>query len=156
MKKIICIKGNSSTGKTGTILELRNLLIQKGAEVLNKTPGINGGKLTKNINMVLEFNGKLIGLDARADDAKQVKRDIGLINRIKILIKFECEIIFCTSRLKGDPAGTAEAVEKIVEGTQNLYTLNWDKPNTIDISHFSADKTASNRKKAEELFKKYL
>ena len=131
-KLIVCIKGISNIGKTGTITELIKMLLPRSTKTPkwnnpNPPPSLNNPPKALNVEVWVNSNttGRNIhiGLDTTGDYGNDIQKWVGL------LAQNGCSLIFCTCRSKGDPY---IAVRKIAK--QYGYNLILTAPYTLEMS----------------------
>jgi len=137
MTQVYVISGPRNVGKSTTIRIIYNMLLEKykGVEFF-----LDSGE-GKEISVIIEdVNGKKIGLESRGDpvDEEQAKNNKNSYrNNLKKFKKKKCDIIFCTSRKRGE--------------TVDWLNKTFKNPNPIFESK-SRSKNAGNRKKENKIF----
>ncbi len=138
MKTIIAVWHASNKGKSDTLREFANLLLKTYPKYIPIFPIPTSVSKTKDFRLVVEINGKIIGIESQGDPKTKLKNRL-----IDLADNFHCEIILCTSRTRGE---TIKAVD-------NLYNTRRFK--TIWTSTYQiADK--SNHKLVNRLKAKHL
>lgn len=116
MKKLIVLSGVGDCGKTSTLNEVIKKLESKGG-VVNKLRETNPRtKPNPDVTAIIEINGKKIIVitvgDAKRLIEQEIKRVVGVTTAgdtqaqiesgFNLLSGFDCDIIICSSRTKGD------------------------------------------------------
>lgn len=117
MAQILALQGQSNVGKTTTLIKLL-------AAIQAKYPRATVTQLrphTKDILVVIDrVTGQKIGIESRGDDG------ILLMKGLQVLVKEQCDIIFCACRTRGSTV-------KAIEGMCPPYTYKLT-PKTIAAS----------------------
>jgi hypothetical protein len=136
MKTIITIWNTAGKGKSSTILELANLLINNSPNHKIIFCNKNVKHLTIDFRLIIEINGKKIALESQGDPGTELEKRLN-----EIVTSYHPVIIFCTSRTRGE---TVYAIENISN------TFDFD---TIWTSTYQATRNhqIANKAKAEHL-----
>ena len=132
---IVCLKGISNIGKTGTIIELIRMLLPRSTRAPqwnnpNSPPPLPLNNPPKTLNVEVWVNSNTtgsnihIGLDTTGDNGNDIRQ------RVRRLAENGCSLIFCTCRSQGDPYA---AVKEIAN--QYGYNLITTAPYTLEIPH---------------------
>ena len=112
--KVIVLWGKGDRGKTTTL----NLLIKKLLPLSSKTlAGKISCSITENSWIVLEYNGKTIGIITAGDDAKSLDDYFSEITT-------PCDIYVCASRTKGSSC-------KYIENRFSGHIIMWQEKCSI-------------------------
>ncbi len=114
MKTIVALSNNGKTGKTESLRVLAKMLLKSYPDVKNA-----GGKFVEvpsygDFRFVAEINSKKIGIESEGNPDSLLKERLG------DLTKLGCEIIFCTSRTRGE---TVKTIEEVAES--NGFQIVW-------------------------------
>lgn len=138
MKTVLAIWHSGEKGKTATLREFANLLVSTYPSSRPIFPTIITIPATGDFRLVVEINGKIIGIESQGDP------NTNLQNRLLDLSdNFHCEIILCSSRTRGE---TVSAVDNLFH-TRSFQTI-WTS--TYQIAD-KASHNLVNRLKAEHL-----
>jgi hypothetical protein len=139
-KFIVCLKGKSNIGKTGTIVALRDILVARYGQIFTNNIDISNVNFNIDGWITRKTTKVHIGLDSFGDNGPIMR------NRLPILARKKCQIIFCTCRSQGDP------YQAVVDfANQYGYALITTAPYTIEIPPASLNVNAMNQMKAEHL-----
>jgi len=107
MKTIIAVWHSGGKGKTKTLRELANLLLETYPDYKTIYPNPIKIPSKYDFRLVVEIKGIIIGIESQGDPNTQLEK------RLDELAKtYKCDLIFCTTRTKGK---TVKAVEKIAK-----------------------------------------
>jgi len=123
MKTILAVCHIGDKGKTETLREFANLLLISYPSFKPIFPTIASVPTTGDFRLVIEINGKIIGIESQGDP------NTNLQNRLLDLAdNYQCEIILCTSRTRGD---TVYAVDNLynTRGFQTIWTSTYQIAN---------------------------
>lgn len=105
MKTALSIWHTGNKGKTETIREFARLLLTTFPTLTPIFPTTSIVPMTGDFRLVVRINGKIIGVESQGDP------NTNLQNRLIDLVdNFNCEVILCTSRTRGN---TVSAVENL-------------------------------------------
>jgi hypothetical protein len=143
-KRIICLQGVKHIGKTRTLKKLiKRLLPKSSKKPVWNIPEEEPETLCdpdQDLNVEVWVKGKHIGIYTAGDEPDKIR------DNIKLLIKNDCDIIFCASHSWGQGFNIIYAFAK-----KNDYSLICTAPYTIKTKHEDADEKAMHEKKAEHL-----
>lgn len=113
-KKIICISNSGEKGKTESLRNLATILINNQnitcIKPENRILATNG-----DFRAVFKIDGIIIGIESQGDP------NTGLKNRLtKLFNDYNCQIIVCASRTKGDTVHDVESFAK-----SNEFQIIW-------------------------------
>jgi hypothetical protein len=108
-KSVIAIYGPSNQGKSETIRETANLLLD--AYPINILQTFNSGA---DINYIIEINEIKIGIESQGDPNSRMSQSL------QTFVVHGCNIIICSCRSRGE---TADAVEDLYRHHQ--YEIIW-------------------------------
>lgn len=138
MKNIYAIYGRAEIGKTSTIREIYNLLIEKfGKKIIVETE-TNIFSHKGDIRVTVKINGKLIGIESQGDPDSRLKASLD------IFVKVNCDIILCATRTRGT---TVDFVKQL----EQEYNINW-----IKKPDFADDYEQKNEGLAKDIFTKMI
>ena len=113
-KRIICLQGKSSIGKSGTINALIRKLMPKSTKTIWNHPPQEPDLIIDepycHYNVEVWVKGMHIGLDNEGDYTKILHKYLTKLANKEKENQCECDIIFCTCRTKG---GTPKVVDKV-------------------------------------------
>lgn len=125
MKTIISIWHSSNKGKTRTIREVANYLLQNytDTEIIYSPP--NGIPDQGDFRIVLRVKGKIIGIETQGDPGTGLEKRLSDLADI-----FNCDIIICSSRTRGE---TVMAIENVANTRdyQTIWTSTYQIGNNI-------------------------
>jgi hypothetical protein len=135
-KTIIAIWHSANKGKTETLRNFANLLITTYPTYKlifsNPLPIPTIG----DFQLVVQIKGKIIGIESQGDPKTNLKKKL-----MNLVNKFKCDIIFCSTRTKGD---TVNAVNHL--SSRKRFQIIWTSTYQIDVNQ-----TLVNQIKAEHL-----
>ena len=138
MKNIYAIYGRAEIGKTSTVREIYNLLIEKfGKQIIVETE-TNIFSHKGDIRVTVKINGKLIGIESQGDPDSRLKASLD------IFVKVNCDIILCATRTRGT---TVDFVKQL----EQEYNINW-----IKKPDFADDYEQKNEGLAKDIFTKMI
>jgi hypothetical protein len=135
VEQIIVLSGKSNIGKSETIKIVYKLLLEKYPSLQTI---LQPAATRKEIRVVIEINGKCIGIESRGDSRTHVD------TALKIFADHECDIILCASRTRG---GSWDAVQEF--GLAHNYIIN-----RIEKVSKPTQKDTSNTEYAEDIVEK--
>lgn len=97
MKTIVAIWNSAGKGKSSTILELSNLLINRfpNHKIVFCDKDIN--KLNIDFRLIIEINGKIVALESQGDPKTRLE------NRLEyIVVTYNPDLIICSCRTRGE------------------------------------------------------
>jgi ABC-type Zn uptake system ZnuABC Zn-binding protein ZnuA len=119
MKTILAIWHSGEKGKTETVREIANNLmrIYPSFKSIYPNPVVVPSKY--DFRLVIEINGKIIGLESQGDPKTNLKKRIE-----ELITNYNCDIIFCTTRTRGE---TVRAVESVANnfGYDQIWTSTY-------------------------------
>lgn len=119
MKTILAISHSQGKGKTETVREIAQNLIRIYPNFKPIFPIPIKIPLKYDFRLIIEINGKIIGLESQGDPNTNLKK------RLKDLVnKYNCDIIYCTTRTKGE---TVKAVKDVANnfGYDQIWTSTY-------------------------------
>ncbi|MDO5105078.1 hypothetical protein [Capnocytophaga sp.] len=138
MKTIIALSNNGNTGKTETLRILAQMLIEKYPELQNLDKKQEKIPSEGDFRFVVQINSQKIGIESEGNPDSLLKERLGDLTQLG------CNIIFCTSRTRGE---TVKTIEKI--GNDNDFQIIWTSTyQTQNTQQY----TSVNRLKAEHLW----
>jgi hypothetical protein len=148
---MICLKGKSHIGKSGTLIELIRILFPRSVNTVwhpSAPIGLpNLANLRDPINVEMTVNSPFRGNNVHV--GIYTRGDTGAVLRtnLSILANNNCSIIFCSCRTGGDPYA---AVQEIANNFN--YTLITTAPYTMEIPPAPVNmQPLLNNRKAEHL-----
>ncbi len=136
MNTIVAIWNSGGKGKSSTILELANLLINRFPSNKIIFCDKNTNNLTIDFRLIIEINGKTIALESQGDPTTKLDQRLD-----DIATKYNPNILFCTCRTRG------ETVQAIDDTANNFsYDIIWTS--TYQTTHSTQ---LANQLKAEHL-----
>ena len=113
MKTIVVLRNKGDKGKTETLRAFANIIISTYPELKEITPIPINVPTEHDFKLVVEINGKIIGIESQGDP------NSGLREKLELLAnKDQCDLILCSTRTKRD---TVRAVNEIAQ------KYNYDK-----------------------------
>lgn len=108
MKTILAIWHSGEKGKTETVRELAHnfMSIYPSFKAIYPIPATVHPKY--DFRLVIEIKGKIIGFESQGDPKTNLERRLE-----ELVTKFNCDIIYCTTRTRGE---TVKAVENVAKG----------------------------------------
>lgn len=97
MRTVIALSHSGGKGKTGTLRELASLLLEEYPNHTAIFPKPIVIPLSGDFRLIIEINGKIIGIESQGDPKTDLKNRL-----IELADNFKCDIIFCTSRTRGE------------------------------------------------------
>lgn len=97
MSTIIAIKNSGAKGKTETVRQFANLLLHSYPSCTPLDPLSAIVPSTGDFRLIVEVNGKVIGIESQGDPNTNLKKRLN-----ELLHIWKCDIIICTCRTKGD------------------------------------------------------
>lgn len=126
LKTILTIWHSSNKGKTETLREFAKLLLTNYPknEPIFPIPTII--PTTGDFRIVVEINGKIIGVESKGDPKTKLKERL-----IDLADNFHCDIILCSSRTRGE---TVDAVDFLYQsrGFQTIWTSTYQMAKPTD------------------------
>lgn len=122
MKTVLAIWHLADKGKTETLREFANLLMATYPSYIPVDPIPPTVSPDKDFRLIVKVNGKNIGIESQGDPNTNLQHRL-----IELADKFQCEIILCSSRTKGE---TVVAVDNL-HRTRNFQTI-WTSTYQID------------------------
>lgn len=136
MGTIIAIWHAENKGKTATIREIANTLLEMFPDLILVSANPETVPITGDFRLVVEINGTIIGLESQGDPSTN------LVGRLVELVEdFNCDIIYCTTRTRGE---TVIAVDTVA--SEFDYNVIWT----------STYQTASNHQQMNNLKARHL
>lgn len=119
MKTILAIWHVADKGKTATLREFANLLLVTYPTYIPIVPTPAFVPTTNDFRLVVEINGKIIGVESQGDPKTNLKGRL-----LDLADIFHCEIILCSTRTKND---TIDAVDNLwqTRGFQTIWTSTY-------------------------------
>jgi hypothetical protein len=106
-KTIVALWHTGGKGKTTTVREIAKTLLALYPNCTPLYPKPPVVPETGDFRLVLEIKGTIIGLESQGDPKTKLKQ------RLEVLItEFKCDLIFCTTRSRGE---TVRAVEQVAQ-----------------------------------------
>ena len=131
-KKIICLWGKGSRGKTHTLNLVAVLLKNRGATIIQ---GEVPSDLGKDSKYIVEYHNKKIGIVTCGDDGKTLSNAFGGI-------KIECDLYICATRTK----------ESSVEFVRSeYYNIVWAERLSITTEHCKLNNIDKLQQKTNEV-----
>lgn len=125
MKTILAIWHTKDKGKTETIREIAHNLMRIYPSFRAISPIPASVHPTWDFRLVIEIKGKIIGLESQGDPKTNLR------NRLEELVtKYNCDLIFCTTRTRGE---TVWAVENVANSFE--YDQIWTSTYQTTRSH---------------------
>jgi hypothetical protein len=113
MKLIVAIWNSHSKGKTGTLRKVAELLYrQPGAKIQFEENFI--APKGRDFTVVFKIARRMIGIESKGDPGTKIRI------RLQRLLNFNCQIILCSTRMKG---ATAKAVSDLAKA--NKFKIYW-------------------------------
>ena len=134
MKTVLAIWHTSNKGKTETLRELANLLLTNYPACLPIFPTSKIVPESGDFRLIVQINGKIIGIESQGDPGTDLQSRLLCLSD-----NFKCEIIFCSSRTKGE---TVEAVDYLY--TKRDFQTIWTS--TYQIASEPQQNVANNLK----------
>ena len=121
-KTIIAIWHTENTGKTETIRRIAHNLMELFPDFIPVFPDSAIVPLEGDFRLIIEINGITIGLESQGDPNTDLR------GRLEELVEFHCDIIFCTTRTRGE---TVRAVDNIANdfGYNTIWTSTYQTAN---------------------------
>nr|WP_314864447.1 hypothetical protein [uncultured Flavobacterium sp.] len=135
MGAIILISNSANKGKSSTLVELANLILDKYVDI--QTVYTYKHKTTIDFTLVIKVKGKTIAFESKETTLNPFENQLG-----KIIENYNPDIIFCTSKTKG---ATLNTVNHIV----SKFNYNCIKTSTYQVAN---DFEKANQTKAKHLF----
>lgn len=111
--KIIALYGSSNTGKTATLKELIDKMLDNNYSIVNED---KRDYATEDRCCVLEYMGKKIGITSAGDDT-------GILEKaFDFMIGYNCDLYICATHNKGK---TVKFVEKLTENGMLIRHSKW-------------------------------
>lgn len=135
MKTVIALWHESNKGKTESLRAFGRLLLATYPLYVSKVPVPAIVPATHDFRMVVEINGKIIGIESKGDPGT------GLWEKLEDLAdNYHCDIILCSTRTRGS---TVEAVDNLwkTRGFQTIWTSTYqidDKANHLLVNSLKA------------------
>lgn len=123
MKTIIAISNNGKTGKTESLRVLAKMLLENYPDVKKAGNKFVNVPPNGDFRFVAEIKSKKIGIESEGNPDSLLKERLGDLTQLG------CEIIFCTSRTRGETVKTIEEVAK-KNGFQVTWTSTYQAVNT--------------------------
>lgn len=125
MKTILAIKNTASTGKSETLRELAQLLMNTYPihQVKLLKPDPIGG--TGDFSFVAVMNGKMIAIESKGDPSTNLKK------RLNELEKFTPDIIICATRTTGETVTAVKGMEK--KGYQPIWSSTYEVADNFNL-----------------------
>jgi hypothetical protein len=119
MKTVLSIWHIADKGKTETLRELAKLFLTTYPDYRSILPIPTIVPDSEDFRLVIEINGKIIGIESQGDPTTNLENRL-----IELADTFNCEIIICSSRTRGD---TISAVDNLWEtrGFQTIWTSTY-------------------------------
>lgn len=114
MKTIIALSNNGNTGKTETLRILAQMLIEKYPELQILDKKQEKIPSEGDFRFVVQINSQKIGIESEGNPDSLLKERLGDLTQLG------CNIIFCTSRTRGE---TVKTIEEI--GNNNDFQIIW-------------------------------
>jgi hypothetical protein len=140
MKRLIVLRHVADRGKTGTLKELRRLLLpdelssDESYDVIEDIVFEDG-----DIRLVVKWHDKVIGIESKGDPGSNLK------NRLEDMIeKHNVDYLFCATRTKGDTVYDVREISK-TRNYEILWTSTYCSDSKMDIDFF-------NKQRAKHLF----
>lgn len=138
MKTIIALSNNGNTGKTETLRILAQMLIEKYPELQILDKKQEKIPSEGDFRFVVQINSQKIGIESEGNPDSLLKERLGDLTQLG------CNIIFCTSRTRGE---TVKTIEEI--GNDNDFQIIWTSTyQTQNTEQY----TSVNRLKAQHLW----
>jgi len=119
MKTIVAIWHSAAMGKTDTVREIaQNLMrIYPHYKAIFPNPTIVPSKY--DFRLVIEIKGKIIGFESQGDPKTNLQKRLE-----ELVTKYNCDIIYCTTRTRGE---TVRAVERVANifGYDQIWTSTY-------------------------------
>ena len=129
MNTILAIKNSWDKGKTETLREFANLLLNAYPNYRAIYPIPTKVSTKVDFRLVIEVNGKIIGVESQGDP------NINLQARLIDLVdNFHCDVILCSTRTKGETVWAVEYIES-TKGFQTIWTTKYQIKNVAN-HHF--------------------
>lgn len=96
--KVLVLWGKSNSGKTDTIVQLINLLIDNECVIIKQSDHF---KTSADKWCIIEFNGKKLGITTRGDDKESICSDFSEINDYIKKTNSNIDIYICAAHGKG-------------------------------------------------------
>ncbi len=130
MKTIIAIKNSGGKGKTETTRELANLLVSVYPSFTPIYPIPFNIPNKYDFKIVLEINGKIIGIESQGDPGTNLK------GRLETLIvDYNCDLVICTCRSRGE---TVRSIKKVANS--HKYQTIWNSTYQSSTNHDELNK----------------
>lgn len=107
LKTIIAIWHVAEKGKTETVRAIANNLMEMYPNYNAIFPNPAFVPDENDFRLVIEINGKIIGIESEGDPNSNLETRL-----IELATKYKCDIIYCTTRTKGE---TVRAVERTAD-----------------------------------------
>ena len=119
MKTILAIWHTAGKGKTETIRELAQNLMRIYPNYKAIFPNPVKVHPTDDFRLIIEINGKIIGLESQGDPKTNLKKRLE-----ELATNYSCDLIFCTTRTRGE---TVYAVENTATtfGYDQIWTSTY-------------------------------
>jgi len=126
-KAILTVWHAGNKGKTETLREVANLLLQTFPQYSSIYPVPSAVPKTGDFRIVVKINGRIVAVESQGDPKTDLKgRLLDLANN------FGADVIFCSTRTKGD---TVAAVEDLAvsNGFEVIWTSTYQTNNNHNI-----------------------
>lgn len=127
MKTVLAIWNSGNKGKTETLREFAVLLLAAYPNYKEILPVSSKISATGDFRLVVEINGKIIGVESQGDPKTNLKSKL-----IDLADNFKCDIILCSTRTRGE---TVQAVYESLlnsRGFKAIWTSTYQVENTLD------------------------
>lgn len=126
MKLIIALWHTENRGKTSTLRELANLILREYENIFIPIFPIPVFIPTEgDLRLIIEVNGKIIGIDSEGDPYTDLNSRL-----IELTDTYNCDIIFCCTRTKGE---TVNAVENLWKKRE--FNVIWTSTYQTEDNH---------------------
>lgn len=145
-KAIVALSNVSNKGKTETLRQLALLILQQYPDYCPCSPAPANVPPTEDFRLVVKIGGVIVAVESQGDPNTE------LMKRLLVLVEIDCaDIIFCSTRTKGD---TVQAVEQIEsKGCRAIWTSTYqvERENDQTDEEFQCDRASANKLKAQHL-----
>lgn len=116
MKTIIALKNTEEKGKTETLRELANLLIEVYPNFKTLHPIPFRIFKVNDFRIVVEINGKIISIESQGDPKTNLKTRLE-----NLILDYDSDLIICSCRSRGETVCSIKAVAH-----DNNYQILWN------------------------------
>lgn len=126
MKTILALWHVGDKGKTETLREFAKILLSMYPNFRPIFPMPTTISATSDFRLVVEINGKIVGIESQGDPNTDLENRL-----IDLADNFQCEIILCASRTKGETVAAVDNIS-LTRSFQTIWTSTYqiaDKAN---------------------------